>query len=91
MPHKILTLTSCLILLTATSLVQAAESTPSAPVQSVMPPYIQIHDALAKDSLEGVSAAASALGQAARNDQRFPNELRQEAQTLAQARDLATA
>ncbi len=73
---KILILASitCLMLFTVTALVHAANSSAPSPVQSVTAPYIQIHDALAKDSLDGVSAAASALGKAAKNDKTFPNE-----------------
>ena len=92
MLNKILTLASCMILLvTVTALVYAADSGVPAPIQSVMTPYLQIHDALAKDSLDGVSAAASALSQAAQSNKAFPNELSREAQTLAQAKDLGTA
>jgi hypothetical protein len=79
------------MLLTVTTLVHAADSSVPAPIQSVMTPYLQIHDALAKDSLDGVSAAATALRKAAQNDKAFPSELSQEARTLAQAKDLATA
>jgi len=91
MLKKMLTLASGMMLLTVTSLVHAADSSVPAPVQSVMTPYLQIHDALAKDSLDGVSTAASALGKAAQNDKTFPSELSQEAQALAQAKDLDTA
>ena len=93
MLNKILTIASItyLMLLAVTSLIHAADSSVPAPVQSVVTPYLQIHDALAKDSLEGVSAAASALGNAARNDKTFPSELSQEAQALAQAKDLDSA
>ena len=62
-----------------------------ATVQSVLTPYIQIHDALAKDSLDGVSAAATALGKAAQSDKIFPSEFAVQAQALAQAKDLVTA
>jgi protein-disulfide isomerase len=91
MLNKMLTLASCMMLLAATTLVNAADSSVPAPIQSVMTPYLQIHDALAKDSMDGVSAAASALSKAARNDKTFPSELSQEAQTLAQAKGLVTA
>jgi len=92
MLNKIFALASCVTLLTLTALVYAADSAGvPAPVQAVMTPYVQIHDALAKDSMDGVSAAAAALGKAARNDKMFPSELNQEAQTLAQAKDLETA
>jgi hypothetical protein len=92
MLNKILTLAACIALLvTVTALVYAADSGAPAPIQSVMTPYLQIHDALAKDSMDGVSAAASVLGKAAQSDKAFPSELSQEAQTLAQAKDLATA
>jgi hypothetical protein len=91
MLNKIFTLASCLMLLAITSLVHAADSSVPAPIQSVMTSYLQIHDALAKDSLSGVSAAASTLGKAAQSDKMFPSELSREAQTLAQAKDLATA
>jgi len=80
-----------MMLFTVTALVYAADSGVPAPIQSVMTPYLQIHDALAKDSMDGVSAAASALGKAAQSDKMFPSELGQEAQTLAQAKDLGTA
>ena len=93
MLNKILTLASItyLMLFTVTSLVHAANSSAPAPIQSVMTPYLQIHDALAKDSLDGVSAAATALSKAAQTDQEFPSEVSREAQTLAQAKNLAAA
>ena len=92
MLNKMLTLAACLILLvTVMAFVHAADSSVPAPIQSVMTPYLQVHDALARDSMEGVSAAASALGQAARSNKMFPSELREEAQALAQARDLVAA
>ena len=71
--------------------VHAADSTVPAPIQSVMTPYLKIHDALAKDSMEGVSTDATALGKAAQTDKMFPNALSKEAQTLAQAKDLDAA
>jgi hypothetical protein len=80
-----------MLLLTVTTLVYAANSSVPASIQSVMTPYLQIHDALAKDSMDGVSAAASTLNKAAQNDKTFPSELSQEAQTLAQAKDLSAA
>ena len=92
MLNKILTFASLIILfVTVTALVYAADSGVSSPIQSVMTPYLQIHDALAKDSMNGVSGAAAALGKAAQSDKMFPSELGREAQTLAQAKDLATA
>jgi len=92
MLNKMLIFASFVILLvTVSALVHAADSGAPAPIQSVMTPYLQIHDALAKDSMDGVAAAATALDKAARNDKMFPSELSQEAQTLAQATDLHTA
>ena len=91
MLKKMLTVASGMMLLTVTSLVHAADSSVPASIQSVMTPYLQIHDALAKDSLDGVSTAASALGKAAQKDKTFPRDLWQEAQALAQAKDLDTA
>jgi len=73
------------------AVIRAAESSLPTPVQLVMTPYIQIHDALAKDSLDGVAAAATNLSKAAQGDKLFPNEFVQEAQTLAQAKDLDAA
>ena len=79
------------LLVAVTVLVRAADSSAPvpAPIQSVMTPYLQIHDALAKDSMDGVSDAAANLGKATKVDKAFPSELSQEAQTLAQAKDLA--
>ena len=92
MLNKILILAACITLfITVTALVYAADSTVPAPVQAVMTPYLQIHDALAKDSMDGVPAAAAALAKAAQADKTLPSELSQEAQTLALAKDLATA
>lgn len=91
MLNKTLIFASCTMLLTVTALVHAANSSVPAPIQSVMTPYLQIHDALARDSLNGVSAAASTLSKAAQNDKMFPGELGREAQALAQATDLSTA
>jgi hypothetical protein len=93
MLNKLIIVSSCVMLfITATALVHAANG-PSvpAPIQSVMTPYLQIHDALAKDSLDGVSSAAAAISKAAQADKMFPGELSQEAQALAQAKDLASA
>lgn len=80
-----------MMLFTVTSFVHAADSSVPAPVQSVITPYIQIHDALAKDSMEGVSAAAATLNKASQTDKLFPAELGHEAQALAQAKDLDAA
>jgi len=92
MLNKILTLASCTMLLaTLTALGYATDAGVPAPTQSVMIPYLQIHDALAKDSMDGVSAAASAHGKAAQNDKLFSGEIVREAQTLAQAKDLGAA
>jgi hypothetical protein len=92
MLNKILAFASLIILFaTVTALVRATDSGVSVPIQSVMTPYLQIHDALAKDSLDGVTAAATALGKAAQSDKMFPGELGQEAQTLAQAKDISSA
>jgi hypothetical protein len=94
MLKKMLIPASCMMLLVAViALVHAAETSAPvpAPIQSVMTPYLQVHDALAKDSMEGVSAAAVALGKAAKTDKTFPSELSKEAQALAQAKDLAAA
>jgi len=82
---------SVLVLLGLGAIAYAVDSGASPKVQSIMLPYIQIHDALAQDSLDGVPAAAAKLGAAAQSDQVFPNELVQEAQTLAQAKDLVAA
>ena len=90
--NKMPTLAACLLLLvTVMVFVRAAASIVPAPIQTVMTPYLQIHDALAKDSLTGVSAAATALSKAAQSDKMFPGELSKEAQTLAQAKDLSAA
>ncbi|HEY0255842.1 MAG TPA: DUF3347 domain-containing protein [Candidatus Methylacidiphilales bacterium] len=94
MLKQLLILASCVTLLIAvTAFVHAATSTApvSAPVQAVMTPYLQIHDALASDSLDGVSGAAAALAKAAQADKLFPAELSQEAKALAQTTDLASA
>src|ERR1035441_6142930 len=92
MLNKKLALALLIILFDLVSaLMHAAISSVPTPIQSVMAPYLQIHDALAKDSLDGVSAAASTLGKAAQSNKLFPSELSQEAQTLAQAKDLSTA
>jgi hypothetical protein len=90
--NKISAFAACItLLLTLTPPVFAADAPAPASIQAVMTPYIQIHDALAKDSMDGVSAAASALAKAASSDKTFPSELSQKAQTLAMAKDLATA
>lgn len=64
-----------------------------APIQAVMTPYLKIHDALAKDSLEGVVAAAKAIEQVTRDDKGklLPSELVADAQILAGAKDLAAS
>ncbi|MCE0484099.1 MAG: DUF3347 domain-containing protein [Methylacidiphilales bacterium] len=77
-----------LILLGFTS---AAHAALPAPVQAVLTPYVKIHDALAKDSLDGISAAATDVEKALANDKIFPAEMQTEARQLAKAQDLVTA
>jgi Protein of unknown function (DUF3347) len=64
-----------------------------APVQSVYDNYITVQGALAQDSLRGVSAAATAMAKAIQGDsmKMLPPKVAQQAEALAQARDLATA
>jgi len=95
MPNKIVLLLSGLILFIAVAAyvhaASPAKPTAPAPIQAVMTPYLQIHDALAKDSLDGVAAAATTLSKAALDNKIFPTELSQQAQALAQAKDLDSA
>ena len=64
-----------------------------APVQSVYDHYILVQAALTRDSLAGVSAAATAIASAAQGDplKSLPPKVTQQAQALAKAKDLATA
>jgi len=63
------------------------------PVQSVYDNYITIQGALVQDSLNGVSAAATAMAKAIQSDlmKMLSPKLVQEAEALAKAKDLATA
>ena len=78
----------------------AANNQPSAspkvfmePVQSVYDNYITIQGALVQDSLNGVSAAATAMAKAIQSDlmKMLSPKLVQEAEALAKAKGLATA
>ena len=64
-----------------------------APVQSVYDNYITVQGALAQDSLKGVSAAATAMAEAIKADsmKMLTPKVAQQAEALAQAKDLATA
>ena len=64
-----------------------------APVQSVYDNYITVQGALAQDSLKGVSTAATAMAKAIQADsmKRLSPKVTQQAEALAQAKDLATA
>ena len=64
-----------------------------APVQSVYDNYITVQGALAQDSLKGVSAAATAMAKAIQADsmRMLSPKVAQQAEALAQARDLVTA
>jgi hypothetical protein len=63
------------------------------PVQSVFDNYIKIEGALAQDSVEGVAAAATSIGKAVRGDsmKMLSPRVAEQAEALAQAKDLASA
>jgi Cu(I)/Ag(I) efflux system membrane fusion protein len=63
------------------------------PVQSVFDNYITIQSALAQDSLDGVSKTATAVAKAIRGDSMhmLPPKVAEQADALAQAKDLETA
>ncbi len=84
---KKLLLTVCSIFVLALS---AKAIDTDASIKAVVTPYIQIHDALAKDSLDGVSTYAMQLSKAA-SAKLFPAELKAEADALAAAKDLDSA
>lgn len=64
-----------------------------APVQSVYDNYITVQGALAQDSLKRVSTAATAMAKAIQADsmKRLSPKVAQQAEALAQAKDLPTA
>jgi hypothetical protein len=64
-----------------------------APVQSVYDNYITVQGALAQDSLNGVSTAATAMAKAIQGDSTKMQspKVAQQAEALAKAKDLATA
>jgi hypothetical protein len=64
-----------------------------ASVQSVYDNYITVQGALAQDSLKGVSTAATAMAKAIQGDsmKMLSPKVAQQADTLAKAKDLATA
>lgn len=63
------------------------------PVKSVFDSYLTIQSALAKDSIDGVAANASAISNAIRGDsmKMLSPEIAAQADALANAKDLATA
>jgi hypothetical protein len=63
------------------------------PVQAVFDSYITVQGALAQDSIKGVSTAATAMAKAIQGDsmKMLSPKVAQQAETLAQAQDLATA
>ena len=63
------------------------------PVQSVYDNYITVQGALVQDSLKGVSTAAKAMAKAIQGDsmKMLSPKLAQQAEALANAKDLATA
>lgn len=64
-----------------------------APVQSVYDNYISIQESLAQDSLKGLSKAASAMTKAIHGDSKnsLSPKVAQQAEALAEAKDLAAA
>jgi len=64
----------------------------SQPVTAVLEQYLKIESALAKDSIDGVAEAATAIGKlASEHGQELPATLAGQAETLAKAKDLAVA
>ncbi len=63
------------------------------PVQSVYDNYMKVQGVLANDSLEGVSATASAMAKAVRGDsmKMLPPKVAEQAEALAKAQNLANA
>lgn len=63
------------------------------PVKSVLDRYLKIHDALADDSMDGISANAALISKTVKADEAktLPSEVAREADALAGAKDLATA
>lgn len=63
------------------------------PVQAVFDSYLKIQTALAQDSLEGVSANATAIAKAVQSDpaKTFSADVAQQAGALAKASDIKTA
>ena len=61
------------------------------PVKSALDHYLSIQADLAKDSIQGLDAEANVIAKLAGGDEMKAPEIAKEAETLAQARDLATA
>lgn len=74
-----------------------AVATAGDPIATVLADYAKIHDALARDSIDGVSAAATRISESARSMKApegfvgLPKQLAAAAQKVAQAKDLAAA
>ncbi len=60
-------------------------------IKAVMTPYLKIHDALAKDSMDGIADAAKEISTAAAADKTMPGKLVAQADSLAGAKDLVAA
>ena len=63
------------------------------PIKSVLDHYLKIQQALADDSINGISANAAAISKAVKADQvkTLPSEVANDADALVGAKDLATA
>jgi hypothetical protein len=84
----------CLSFLLAAGLATSAPAqTPSSPLKSAMDHYLNIQNALARDSMENVAANANALAALARENQieGLPETVAEEAAALAEARHISQA
>jgi Cu(I)/Ag(I) efflux system membrane fusion protein len=63
------------------------------PVQTVYDKYVQVHAALAQDSLEGIPSMAAAMVKALQGDstKTLPPKVAQQVEALSKAKDLETA
>jgi hypothetical protein len=88
------TLLAAAAVLLVNTAVRAADSPAlGEPAKAVLEHYVKIQTQLAKDSIKGLDAQASAIAKAVNNDETktFSPEVAKEAETLGKAKDLAAA
>jgi hypothetical protein len=90
---KMIPFLSLSLLLAAGLATSAAAQSPSSPMKSVLDHYMNIQNALARDSMENIAANANAIAALARDEkiEGLPATAADEAAALAEARRLSKA